>query len=166
MKTLKKFLLLFIFVFSYQAFCQESKKINISGTMLDRLNNPVSVVHPDDEIKFKVTTDKDCYLSILCIDAHGVKFWLPIKNNFIEANSSRNFPDLAGQRLYVSNDGTFGDEQIIIYAASSEEGLPLQTNNLKYTNQDLQMIMKKQVYTRKNKDFSAGICNIYYRIEK
>lgn len=143
---------------------QAAKQINVSASMLDGSGNLVNLLHPNDIVKFKVTTDSDCYLAILCIDANGIKQWLPISNNYVEAGVSRLFPDLRGQQLRVADDGVFGAEQVIIYASSDEKGLPAQTDSGKYSSQDLQQIMRKQRLVRQNADYATGSFKITYTI--
>ena len=141
-------------------------RINLSASMLDSNGELVNILHPNDIVRFKITADFDCYIAILCIDANGVKTWLPTTSNFMEANVSRLFPDISGAVLRVANDGVFGAEQVVIYASTGKEGLPSQGDNGKYTSQDLHMIMKNQQNARKDKNNKTGTFKITYTIIK
>lgn len=141
-------------------------RINLSASMLDSNGELVNILHPNDVVRFKITADFDCYIAILCIDANGVKTWLPTISNFMEANVSRLFPDISGAVLRVANDGVFGAEQVVIYASTGKEGLPSQGDNGKYTSQDLHMIMKNQQNARKDKNNKTGTFKITYTIIK
>jgi len=141
-------------------------RINLSASMLDSNGELVNILHPNDVVRFKITADFDCYIAILCIDANGVKTWLPTTSNFMEANVSRLFPDISGAVLRVANDGVFGAEQVVIYASTGKEGLPSQGDNGKYTSQDLHMIMKNQQNARKDKNNKTGTFKITYTIIK
>ena len=99
----------------------------LSISMINEEGREVTVLHPRDVIRFKVTSDKNAYLAILCIDVNGEEDWLPLENNYICAGESRIFPDIPGTVLRVE-DGIFGDEQVVVYAASSERELPRQNS--------------------------------------
>ncbi|MBR1720999.1 MAG: hypothetical protein IJ727_00715, partial [Treponema sp.] len=93
-----------------------------------------------DVIRFKVSTDKNAYLAILCTDAHKEETWLPLQNNYIRAGESRIFPDIPGAVLRVE-DGIFGNESVKVYAATVESDLPSQgkqmgTRAFKLTNEN------------------------------
>ena len=139
-------------------------RINIAASMLDSGGNLVNILHPNDVVRFKITADLDCYIAILCIDANGIKTWLPTTSNFLEANTPRMFPDISGAVLRVANDGVFGAEQVVIYASTSRDALPSQGDNGKYTSQDLHMIMKNQQNARKDKNNKSGNFKITYTI--
>lgn len=143
---------------------QKTARIGLSASMLDSGGSLVNILHPNDIVRFKISADSDCYISILCIDANGVKTWLPLSNNFLEADTPRLFPDIAGAVLRVANDGVFGAEQVVIYACSEKEGLPSQTESGKYSSQDLHLIMKKQQNAKKNKSYGTGTFKITYTI--
>lgn len=143
-----------------------AKRITLAASMLDSNGELVNILHPNDVVRFKITADFDCYIAILCIDANGVKTWLPTTSNFMEANVSRLFPDISGAVLRVANDGVFGAEQVVIYASTGKEGLPSQGDNGKYTSQDLHMIMKNQQNARKDKNNKTGTFKITYTIIK
>ena len=145
---------------------KSANRINLSASMLDSNGELVNILHPNDVVRFKITADFDCYIAILCIDANGVKTWLPTTSNFMEANVSRLFPDISGAVLRVANDGVFGAEQVVIYASTGKEGLPSQGDNGKYTSQDLHMIMKNQQNARKDKNNKTGTFKITYTIIK
>lgn len=139
-------------------------KISLSASMLDSDGNLVNILYPNDIVRFKISSDEDCYISILCIDANGIKTWLRLNNNFIEGDTPRFFPDVAGSVLRVTDDGVFGAEQVVIYASTSKEGLPSEQNNGKYISQDLHTIMKKQQNAKKNKNYATGTFKITYTI--
>ncbi len=143
-----------------------AKRITLAASMLDSNGELVNILHPNDIVRFKITTDFDCYISILCIDANGEKTWLPTTSNFMEANTPRLFPDISGSVLRVANDGVFGAEQVVIYASTSRDGLPSKGDNGKYTSQDLHMIMKNQQNARKDKNNKTGTFKITYTIIK
>lgn len=115
--------------------------IAIQAAMLDKDGNLVDVLYPDDIVRFMVHVDKDSYIAILCIDAAGQKSWLPIENNFVRAGQTRYFPDISDIDFRVLY-GTYGSEQILIYASETAQGLPAQTNSGEYKNGDLQNITR------------------------
>ena len=145
---------------------EKSAKIGLSASMLDANGNLVNMLYPNDKVCFKISADKDCYLAILCIDANGAKSWLPMTNNFIEADKVRLFPDISGAVLRVADDGVFGAEQVIIYACSKKEGLPSKTDGGKYSSSDLHAIMRRQKSVRNYGDLESGIFKITYTILK
>ena len=95
-------------------------KINISGSMVNERGEAVSVLKPNDIVRFKVRSDRDCYIAIMMVDARGEKSWLATVNNFLEAGIVRTFPDIAGATLRASDDGVSGDEYVVIYACTDE----------------------------------------------
>ncbi|EID84234.1 hypothetical protein MSI_23000 [Treponema sp. JC4] len=95
----------------------------LMASMINENGDDVSVLYPADIIRFRVSSEKNAYLAILCIDAKGDEEWLPIQNNYIRAGESRIFPDIPGAVLRV-DEGMFGDEQVVVYAANTEEELP------------------------------------------
>jgi len=143
---------------------KDASKIRLIAAMMDKHGNMVNMLKPNDIVKFKIRCDTDCYISILCIDANGVKQWLPINNQFMEAGTSRYFPDFKGQVLKVADDGVFGAEQIIIYASTEKSGLPPTVSEGKYNSQDLQAIMRNQRNVRQNANFKSGNFKITYTI--
>lgn len=114
----------------------------------------VSVLHPKDVIRFKVSVDKSSYLAILCIDAHKEETWLPLQNNFIRAGESRIFPDIPGAVLRVE-DGIFGNESVKVYAATVEADLP---------NQKKMMGTRGFVLANENAETAEAVVN--YRVVK
>ena len=106
-----------------------SVKGGISAEMIDEAGRAVDVLHPRDVIRFRVSSDKNAYLAILCIDAKKEENWLPLQNNYIRAGESRIFPDIPGATLRVE-DGIFGKEQVKIYSAGIESDLPNQSKML------------------------------------
>ncbi len=103
--------------------------ISVSAVMINSNGQEVTVLHPGDIIRFKITSDTNAYLAILCIDAQKEESWLPLQNNYIRAGESRIFPDIAGAVLRVQ-DGIFGNEQVIVYAATVETDLPTQGKSM------------------------------------
>lgn len=99
------------------------KTESLSATMIDADGKEISVLHPHDVIRFRVSSEKSAYLAILCIDAHGEEEWLPLQNNYIRAGESRIFPDIPGAVLRVES-GIYGNEQVVVYAADTERDLP------------------------------------------
>lgn len=98
---------------------------SLKAAIIDGNGNPVTTLRPKDVIRFKVESAKNAYLAILCIDAKGNEEWLPISNNFIRAGESRIFPDIQGAVLRV-DEGMYGNEQVVVYAANSQSELPNQ----------------------------------------
>lgn len=120
----------------------KKNELGISISMINEDGNQVSVLHPGDVIRFKVSSDKNAYLAILCTDAQKDETWLPLQNNFIRAGESRVFPDIPGAVLRVE-DGIFGNESVKVYAATVESDLPTQgkmmgTRAFKLTNENSQ----------------------------
>lgn len=99
----------------------------LAAMVIDQDGKSVSVLHPGDVVRFRVSSEKSAYLAILCIDANGEENWLPMNDNYIRAGESRIFPDLQGVQMRV-DEGTYGKEQVIVYAAPSERDLPNQRN--------------------------------------
>ncbi|WP_443097282.1 DUF4384 domain-containing protein [Treponema succinifaciens] len=113
----------------------------ITAAMLDSEGNLVNMLYPNDIVKFMISVEKDSYIAILCIDANGDKNWLPVACNFIRAGEVRTFPDLK-DTVFKVVDGVYGAEQILIYASTSEKGLPEQTSTGKYAKNDIQKITR------------------------
>lgn len=113
----------------------------ITAAMLDSDDNLVNMLYPNDIVKFMISVEKDSYIAILCIDANGDKNWLPIAYNFIRAGEVRTFPDLK-DTVFKVVDGVYGAEQILIYASTSDKGLPEQTSTGKYARNDIQKITR------------------------
>lgn len=98
---------------------------SVQAEMINDEGEVVSVLHPGDIIRFKITSNKNAYLGILCIDANGEEEWLPLESNYIRADESRIFPDIQGIVLKVQDD-VFGKEMVKVYAAINELTLPKQ----------------------------------------
>ncbi|MCR4953090.1 MAG: DUF4384 domain-containing protein [Treponema sp.] len=134
----------------------DNNHLGISLCMINQNDETTNVVHPKDVIRFKVSSVKNAYLAILCIDVNNEEEWLPLENNFIRAGESRIFPDKQGITLYVQ-DGFFGNEKVVVYAASSENELPQQKNFI-------------ETGTRKfaiaNENSEVVTAEINYRVEK
>ena len=118
-----------------------NNSIVITAAMLDKEYNLVNLLFPQDIVQFMISTNKDSYIALLCIDANGMKSWLPIENNFIPAGEVRTFPDIANTVFKVV-DGVYGAEQILVYASSSPKGLPNQQSNSSYAKNDIQQITR------------------------
>lgn len=99
----------------------------ITAAMINENGDEISILYPADVIRFRVSSNKNAYLAILCIDANGEEEWLPLQNSYIRAGESRIFPDIPGVVLSVDG-GMFGNEQVVVYAAGSEEELPNKRN--------------------------------------
>ena len=156
--------LIFLTLFSVQrANCRE---ISLSASMLDNSGNRVNILRAKDIVRFKVCADRDCYIAILCIDARGVKSWLPMTNNFLEAGKARLFPDIAGSVLRVADDGVTGSEQVVIYACSEKAGLPSQTDSGNFVSTDLHTIMRRQRASKAGMVYDTGTFKITYTILK
>ncbi len=97
----------------------------VSAAMINDGGQEVSVLHPGDTIRFRVSSNTNAYLAILCVDARKEETWLPLQNNYIRAGESRVFPDIPGAVLRVE-DGVFGNESVRIFAATVESDLPSQ----------------------------------------
>ena len=137
----------------------------IKASMLDEHNKQVDILHPNDIVRFKVSTEKDAYIAILCIDAYGYKEWLPVRDNFIRAGESRMFPDIAGQVFKVV-DGVYGAEQIIIHAATSPAGLPAQDSGGTYTRGDIRHISRgiMAVKQQSAEEYETNVYKITYTV--
>lgn len=130
--------------------------LGISVIMINQNDEITNVVHPKDVIRFKVSAAKNAYLAILCIDVNNEEEWLPIENNFIRAGESRIFPDKQGLTLYVQ-DGFFGNEKVVVYAATSESELPRQ-------NEFIEAETRKFVIA--NEDPRLATAEISYSVER
>lgn len=140
------------------------QKINLSAVAINGRGIPSSNYYPNDEIKFKIKADRDCFVSILYIDPNGEKTWLPANNDFLEAGQERIFPDLRGVTLRIADNGVFGNEQVVVYASNDKECLPNTNDYSKFNSQDLQVIMRRQRAIRKKSNIAAGSAKINYTI--
>lgn len=138
--------------------------IQVVASMLDKKNNLVDILYPGDAVKFVITTDKDAYIAIMGIDANGKQFWLPVKNNFLQAGVQRTFPDTDIE--YQAVDGVFGTEGIIIYAVSDESTLPQPINESEYSSGTIQNITRGLIAVKKEKKAATGVCIIPYTVMK
>ncbi len=130
------------------------KPLGITVSMINQNDENINIVHPKDVIRFKVSSDKNTYLAILCIDANGEEEWLPLQNNYIRAGESRIFPDISGIVLRVQ-DGVFGNERVVVYAATKENELPSQEN-----------IMSTRKLVLANESSELVTSELTYRVEK
>lgn len=126
----------------------------LSAVMINESGSAVTTLHSGDAIRFRVTSPKNAYLAILCIDAKKNEEWLPIENNYIRAGESRIFPDIPGAVLRVQS-GTYGAEQVKIYASSTAGGLPNQTKT-----------MGTRAFTLEAEGVTAEEYTIDYRVER
>lgn len=97
----------------------------LSAVMINDKGASVTTLHPGEAIRFKVTSPKNAYLAILCVDAKGEESWLPLSDNYIRAGESRIFPDIPGAVLRVQS-GTYGAEKVKVYYSATSSGLPTQ----------------------------------------
>ncbi|MGN0729976.1 DUF4384 domain-containing protein [Treponema sp.] len=104
---------------------QTAKKseLSIEVSMINEDGESISVVHPGDLIRFKVFSNKNAYLAILCVDAKNNEEWLPLEENYIRSGETRIFPDIPGAVLRVQ-EGIFGSEQIKVFACTEKSDLP------------------------------------------
>ena len=137
--------------------------VQITAYMLDKKNNVVDTLHPGDVVKFLVGTDKDAYVRIMGIDAEGNSFWLPIKNNFIKANTVRTFPD-DNTLDYQVVDGVFGAEHLFIYASTTEDGLPNEEGEVKYHPSLIANTTRGITAVKKNEKLTTGVFKIAYTV--
>ena len=137
----------------------------ITAAMLDSEDNLVNMLYPNDIVKFMISVEKDSYIAILCIDANGDKNWLPIENNFIRAGEVRTFPDLKNTVFKVV-DGVYGAEQILIYASTSEKGIPEQTSTGKYARNDIQKITRGIMAVKQSsvENYETSVFKITYTV--
>lgn len=137
----------------------------ITAAMLDSEDNLVNMLYPNDIVKFMISVEKDSYIAILCIDANGDKNWLPVEDNFIHAGEVRTFPDLKNTVFKVV-DGVYGAEQILIYASTSQKGLPEQTSTGKYTRNDIQKITRGITAVKQSsaENYETSVFKITYTV--
>ncbi|MBD5438820.1 MAG: DUF4384 domain-containing protein [Treponema sp.] len=142
-----------------------SSSFLITAAMLDEHNNLVDILHPNDTVRFMISTEKDAYIALLCIDANGDKNWLPVQDNFIRAGEVKVFPDIAGQ-VYKVVDGVYGAEQILVYASTSPAGLPAQDSGGTYNRGDIQHISRgiMAVKEQSAEQYETNIFKITYTV--
>ena len=128
--------------------------LGVSVSMINEDGDDVSVLHPNDVIRFKVSVSKNAYLAILCTDAKKDETWLPLQSNYIRAGESRIFPDIPGAVLRVE-EGIFGNESVKVYAATVESDLP---------NQKKMMGTRGFVLANENAQTAEAVVN--YRVVK
>ncbi len=144
-----------------------SKKTSflITAAMLDERDNLVDILHPNDIVRFMISTQKDSYIALLCIDANGDKNWLPVQNNFMRAGEVKVFPDIAGH-VYKVVDGVYGAEQILVYASTSPAGLPEQNSGGTYQSGDIQQISRgiMAVKQQSAEEYETNVYKITYTV--
>ena len=138
--------------------------IKIIAAMINEAGNPTRNVRANDIVRFRVVADSDCYIAILCIAADGERTYLDMKSNFMEAGVPRYFPDIAGARLRVADDGVAGAEYIVIYACSAETGLPSRKSGGKGASGDFHTIMRRQRASKAGAAYRTGIFRINYTV--
>lgn len=116
---------------------QKKSNCVITAAMLDAQDNLVNILHPNDTVRFLICTSLDSYIALLSIDSNGDKNWLPLNNNFLQADEVYTFPDIPNQ-VYKVVDGVYGAEQILVYASTSPAGLPEQNSGGTYRRGDIQ----------------------------
>ncbi len=142
---------------------EKAGAIQITAYMLDKKNNVVDTLRPGDVVKFLIGVDKDVYIRIMGIDANGNTFWLPIKDDFIAANTVRTFPD-DNTLDYQVVDGVFGAEHLFIYASTSKEGLPTETGDAKYHPSLIANTTRGITAVKKSENISTGVFKIAYTV--
>ena len=137
----------------------------ITAAMLDSEDNLVNMLYPNDIVKFMISVEKDSYIAILCIDANGDKNWLLVENNFIRAGEVRTFPDLK-DTVFKVVDGVYGAEQILMYASTSEKGLPEQTSTGRYARNDIQKITRGIMAVKQSsaENYETSVFKITYTV--
>lgn len=142
-----------------------NQSIEITAFMIDETGKKAEIVYPGETVQFLIAADRPAYISIQGIDAEGSVFWLPIKNNFLEADIPRKFPD-NDEINYKVLDGVFGAERIYIYASSTPVGLPKQNQYTKYRSNMLSDTARGLVAVKKQqaKDTAIGVFCIAYTI--
>lgn len=143
----------------------EASSFRITAAMLDAQDNLVDILHPNDTVRFMISTEKDAYIALLCIDANGDKNWLPLNDNFMRAYEVRTFPDIAGQ-VYKVVDGVYGAEQILVYASTSLAGLPVQDSGGTYRCGDIQQTARGIMAVRQQsaEQYETGVFKITYTV--
>lgn len=142
-----------------------SSSFLITAAMLDERDNIVDILHPNDIVRFMISTQKDAYIALLCIDANGDKNWLPVQNNFLQANEVYTFPDIPNQ-VYKVVDGVYGAEQILVYASTSLAGLPEQDSGGTYQRGDIQQISRgiMAVKQQSAEEYETNVYKITYTV--
>lgn len=142
-----------------------SDSFRIKVSMLDEHNKQVDILHPNDIVRFMISTQKDSYIALLCIDANGDKNWLPIQNNFIHAGEVKVFPDIVGHVFKVV-DGVYGAEQILVYASTSPAGLPAQDSGGTYSRGDIQQTSRSIMAVKQQsaEQYETNIYKITYTV--
>ncbi len=138
--------------------------VQITAAMLDSENCLADTLHPGDTIKFMVSTDQDAFIRIMGIDANGNAFWLPVKDNFIPAETVRAFPD-DEETDYQVVDGVYGAEHLFIYAATDKSQLPDETSDKKYRPSLITNTTRGITGVKKHKKLTTGVFKISYTVE-
>lgn len=145
----------------------QTTSLRIAAAMLDEQNNLVDILHPNDTVRFMISTEKDAYIALLCIDANGDKNWLPVANNFMRAGEVRIFPD-SGNYVFKVVDGVYGAEQILVYASTSPSGLPEQDSGGTYRRGDIQQTVRgiMAVKQQSGAQYETSVFKITYTVMK
>lgn len=141
---------------------RKSGSIDITAAMLDSENNLVDILYPGNTVKFTISTDKDAYVAIMGIDAHGDQYWLPVENNFLKADTPRTFPD--SDVDYQVVDGVFGSEHLFIYAATRPDGLPKPVGEGPYQPNTILSATRGMTAVSKQKKLETGLFVIPYTV--
>ncbi|MGP1594580.1 MAG: DUF4384 domain-containing protein [Treponema sp.] len=143
----------------------ESDTIEVIAAMLDKDFNLVDILFPGDTVQFMICTDTDSYIAIMGIDANGNQYSLPIKNNFLQADIPRKFPD-NNEIDYTVLNGVFGSEYLLIFAASDPAGLPAPVEHGIYKPETLIQAARGLAAVKKSKKIQTGIYAIPYTVMK
>lgn len=144
---------------------QKKSSCVITAAMLDAQDNLVNILHPNDTVRFLICTSVDSYIALLSIDANGDKNWLPLNNNFLQANEVYTFPDIPNQ-VYKVVDGVYGAEQILVYASTSPNGLPEQDSSGTYRRGDIQQTSRgiMAVKEKSAEQYETSVFKITYTV--
>lgn len=144
---------------------QKKSNCVITAAMLDAQDNLVNILHPNDTVRFLICTSLDSYIALLSIDANGDKNWLPLNNNFLQADEVYTFPDIPNQ-VYKVVDGVYGAEQILVYASTSPNGLPEQDSSGTYRRGDIQQTSRgiMAVKEKSAEQYETSVFKITYTV--
>ncbi len=144
---------------------QKKSNCVITAAMLDAQDNLVNILHPNDTVRFLICTSLDSYIALLSIDANGDKNWLPLNNNFLQADEVYTFPDIPNQ-VYKVVDGVYGAEQILVYASTSPAGLPEQNSGGTYRRGDIQQTTRGIMAVKEQSEgsYETSVFKITYTV--
>lgn len=104
----------------------QKNQSSLTASIINSDGESVSKISVGDVIRIKVSSSKNSYLAIQCVDSSDDATWLPLKDNYIRAGETRLFPDIPGAILRVQ-EGSSGKEKVFVYSANDERLLPTQT---------------------------------------